>query len=163
MNIEGLSANTINKFDVDTILMSPPCQPFTRNGKQSDIKDSRTDSFQHILNLLPDLKNIRNILIENVKGFEKSEMRNILIKALKENSFIYQEFILSPTQFGISNSRHRYYCVAKKTPDSFPFEVQEAVVGNTFIFLLPIYRVSYYECAIKHQPLGTEILTRPIQ
>lgn len=142
MNIEGLSANTINQFNVDTILMSPPCQPFTRNGKQSDIKDSRTDSFQHILNLLPDLKNIRNILIENVKGFEKSEMRNILIKTLKENSFIYQEFILSPSQFGISNSRHRYYCVAKKTLGSFPFEVREAVVGNKFIFLVLIYRAS---------------------
>ncbi|KAF7266545.1 hypothetical protein GWI33_020054 [Rhynchophorus ferrugineus] len=118
LNIEGLTVKIIEKLDVDTILMSPPCQPFSRNGNQNDVNDHRTDSFRHILNLLPKL-NIKNLLIENVKGFEVSEMRNILINALVECNYHYQEFILSPSQFNIPNCRHRYYCLAKK--EAFKF------------------------------------------
>ncbi|XP_076275838.1 tRNA (cytosine(38)-C(5))-methyltransferase [Rhynchophorus ferrugineus] len=120
LNIEGLTVKIIEKLDVDTILMSPPCQPFSRNGNQNDVNDHRTDSFRHILNLLPKLINIKNLLIENVKGFEVSEMRNILINALVECNYHYQEFILSPSQFNIPNCRHRYYCLAKKEAFKFP-------------------------------------------
>ncbi|XP_030757652.1 tRNA (cytosine-5-)-methyltransferase [Sitophilus oryzae] len=121
LNIEGLSENIVNKFNVNTVLMSPPCQPFTRNGNRNDVKDSRTDSFRHFLSLLPKLSKIENILIENVKGFEVSEMRSILVNVLEECDFIYQEFILSPSQFGIPNCRHRYYCLAKRKPNNFKF------------------------------------------
>ncbi|XP_066258329.1 tRNA (cytosine(38)-C(5))-methyltransferase [Euwallacea similis] len=129
LNIEGLTSDLIKKLDVDTILMSPPCQPFTRNGKMNDINDPRTESFQHILNLLPELK-IKNILIENVKGFEKSLMRSQLVKVLNENSYSYQEFLLSPNQFGIPNSRLRYYCLCKKLPETFSFEIQDCMMKN---------------------------------
>lgn len=127
LNIEGLTADAINQLEVDTILMSPPCQPFTRNGKKLDMEDTRSDSFQHVLQLLPDLT-IKNLLIENVKGFELSEMRNLLIKTLTENSFIYQEFLLTPYQVGIPNSRLRYYCLAQKAPEKFQFEARASVV-----------------------------------
>ncbi|KAJ8977755.1 hypothetical protein NQ317_001119 [Molorchus minor] len=120
-NIEGLTSEFINKLNVDTILMSPPCQPFTRNGLQKDIKDPRTASFLHVLQLLPSL-HITKLLIENVKGFESSEMRDILTSTLEKCEFVYQEFILSPHQIGIPNSRHRYYCLAKKLPHVFSFQ-----------------------------------------
>ncbi|CAG9764504.1 unnamed protein product [Ceutorhynchus assimilis] len=122
LNIQGLTADLVNKLNVDTILMSPPCQPFTRNGKQQDLKDARTDSFQHILTLLPHLS-LKQILIENVKGFEGSKMRDLLVQTLKDNSFCYQEFVLSPSQFGVPNSRSRYYCIAKK--GKFNFDTQK--------------------------------------
>ncbi|KAJ3646568.1 hypothetical protein Zmor_024152 [Zophobas morio] len=122
-NIQSLSPKFINKLDVDTLLMSPPCQPFTRNGLQLDVEDERTKSFIHILKILPDL-NIERILIENVKGFETSQMRDLLIDALKKWDFNYQEFILSPTQVGVPNTRHRYYCLAKKSPAVFNFDVE---------------------------------------
>lgn len=125
-NIEGLTADDINKLDVNTILMSPPCQPFTRNGLQKDVNDPRTASFVHLLELLPQL-DIDNILIENVKGFETSQMREMLIKALLKCDFCYQEFILNPNQFGVPNSRTRYYCLAKKKPSKFGFETQNLV------------------------------------
>ncbi|CAG9865199.1 unnamed protein product [Phyllotreta striolata] len=120
LNIEGLTPEFVNKLNPDTILMSPPCQPFTRNGLQNDVKDPRTASFIHVLKLLEHV-NVERILIENVKGFEKSEMREILVDTLKKNGFEYQEFILSPHQIGVPNSRHRYYCIAKKQP-GFSFE-----------------------------------------
>lgn len=131
-NIEKLTPSVLNKLDVDTILMSPPCQPFTRNGLKCDIEDNRSCSFLHLLSILNDL-HIENILIENVKGFENSKMRNILVETLNKSGFIYQEFILSPSQFGIPNSRHRYYCLAKKRTKSFKFSTGEIVSMKSLI------------------------------
>ncbi|KAL3272758.1 hypothetical protein HHI36_014219 [Cryptolaemus montrouzieri] len=119
-NIESLSPEYLNKVGADTILMSPPCQPFTRNGLKGDTKDPRTTAFLHILNILPRLE-ISNILIENVKGFETSVVRNLLVETLEKCNFSFQEFLLNPTEFGIPNSRLRYYCVAKKVPNTFEF------------------------------------------
>uniref|UniRef100_A0A7N6AKH5 tRNA (cytosine(38)-C(5))-methyltransferase n=1 Tax=Anabas testudineus TaxID=64144 RepID=A0A7N6AKH5_ANATE len=77
--IEGISLDDFNKLSFDMILMSPPCQPFTRIGLQGDIRDSRTKSFLYILDLLPRLCKLpRFILLENVKGFESSSARELL-------------------------------------------------------------------------------------
>ena len=37
-NITGLTLNQLVKLSPDMVLMSPPCQPHTRQGKQLDIK-----------------------------------------------------------------------------------------------------------------------------
>nr|XP_019956937.1 PREDICTED: tRNA (cytosine(38)-C(5))-methyltransferase [Paralichthys olivaceus] len=51
--IEGIPLDDFNKLSFDMILMSPPCQPFTRIGLQGDIHDLRTKSFLYILDVLP--------------------------------------------------------------------------------------------------------------
>lgn len=137
-NIEKLSAKFVNELNIDTLLMSPPCQPFTRNGSKKDNLDTRTCSFTHLLSILPEL-HVRRILIENVKGFETSNMHKTLIETLKNNNFVFQEFILSPTQFGVSNSRRRYYCVAKKKPLAFNFQPGELVIKTHFINKIYLY------------------------
>lgn len=141
----GLRLENLKKFDIDTILMSPPCQPFTRNGLKNDTNDPRTNSFLHLLELLPQL-NIDNILVENVKGFESSNMRSILIDTLEKNDFQVQEFILSPSQFGIPNSRHRYYCLAKKRPGKFPFQTNSIVSYFIHFYFIIIYSIIYLQC-----------------
>lgn len=113
-NIESFSAEFINKLGVDTILMSPPCQPFTRNGLKCDAADNRTTAFKSLLERLTQLNCIERILMENVKGFEASVMRDMFVEKLQQAGFKYHEFILSPSQFGVPNSRHRYYCLATK-------------------------------------------------
>ncbi|CAH1377230.1 unnamed protein product [Tenebrio molitor] len=122
-NLDGLTKEMVEGFDVDTILMSPPCQPFTRNGNQQDIADFRTTSFVHLMEIFPTLQTIKRILVENVVGFEVSQMRELLVSTLTECGFICQEYILSPHQVGIPNSRRRYYLLGKKHPLEFPFEV----------------------------------------
>ncbi|KAM3842807.1 tRNA (cytosine(38)-C(5))-methyltransferase-like [Diretmus argenteus] len=83
--IEGITLDDFNKLSFDMILMSPPCQPFTRLGKQGDVSDPRTKSFLYILDLLPRLARLpRFILLENVKGFETSTARESLVKTLKD-------------------------------------------------------------------------------
>lgn len=113
-NIQSLDANLINKLDPDVLLMSPPCQPYTRNGSQKDTKDPRSFSFGHLLSILKDLSTLNYILVENVKGFETSKSRDALLETLEECGFNYREFLLTPAQFGVPNSRLRYYCLARR-------------------------------------------------
>lgn len=106
---------------VNCILMSPPCQPFTRNGNFKDIEDRRSDAFLVVCDMIKgqQLPHLNYVLMENVMGFEKSQMRNIFIESLEAAGFHRQEFIISPTQIGVANTRHRYYCIARKEK---PFE-----------------------------------------
>ncbi|KAJ8389046.1 hypothetical protein AAFF_G00124430 [Aldrovandia affinis] len=121
--IEGLTLDDFNKLEFDMILMSPPCQPFTRIGLQGDVSDPRAKSFLYILDLLPRLsKRPRFLLLENVKGFETSSARDALVKTLKDCGYSYQEFLLSPTCLGIPNSRLRYFLIARAMPGSFSFQ-----------------------------------------
>ncbi|XP_037030269.1 tRNA (cytosine(38)-C(5))-methyltransferase [Bradysia coprophila] len=114
-NIQKFTPEFIRTLNVNTILMSPPCQPFTRVGNQMDVEDRRADPFVHICQILPELKCIDWILMENVKGFDTSKAREMFVESLRQSEFHYQEFILSPTQLGIPNSRHRYYCLARRS------------------------------------------------
>lgn len=121
-NIQSISLEEIHEMCVDTILMSPPCQPFTRTGLQKDAADNRSSSLFHVLALIPQMKNLKYILLENVKGFEKSKTRDALIRCIDDSGFHYTELILSPCQFGIPNTRHRYYLLAKKKDLPFCFD-----------------------------------------
>lgn len=127
-NIQSLTSKEIKKLNVNTILMSPPCQPFTRNGKYLDENDSRTDSFQYLISILDKLENIECILMENVKGFECSSVRDIFINKLQECKFKYQEFLLSPSTVGVPNSRLRYYCIASRNL-SWNFRTKDDIVS----------------------------------
>lgn len=120
-NIQRFTADEINKLGVNMILMSPPCQPFTRVGKKLDIDDNRSNALVHICHILPDLKEIDKILMENVKGFETSQARTLYVEALRKANFDFQEFLLSPAEcVGVPNTRYRYYCLARKNrPFSF--------------------------------------------
>lgn len=127
-NIQSIDAQELNKLDIDLILMSPPCQPFTRLGLKRDISDNRAYSLSHIISLIPELKNLKYILLENVKGFEVSEMREQLVNCMDRCGYSYRELILSPCHFGIPNSRHRYYLLAKRNNLKFPF--QQSLLGD---------------------------------
>lgn len=113
-NILGLTAETIRQMNVNVIMMSPPCQPFSRNGNFGDVADHRADPFVHLCNLLEHTPSVDFILLENVKGFERSKACELYKTKLIEAGFGYREYILSPHSFGIPNTRHRYYCVAKR-------------------------------------------------
>ncbi|CAH1390917.1 unnamed protein product [Nezara viridula] len=128
-NIQSLTADFIDKLEIDVILMSPPCQPFTRVGKKRDINDKRSDSLLSLIKIFPQLKSLKMVLLENVTGFEVSEARNLLTEVLK-NSFTFLEFILNPVQFGIPNSRERYYLLAKRHPSEFVQLPYEALITD---------------------------------
>ncbi len=52
-------------------VMSPPCQPFTRQGKVMDLEDNRTDGFKQLMKILCHTKHKPSYFaLENVKNFE---------------------------------------------------------------------------------------------
>ncbi|NXK25533.1 TRDMT methyltransferase, partial [Arenaria interpres] len=129
--IEGITLKEFDRLSFDMILMSPPCQPFTRIGLQGDVTDPRTKSFLYILDILPRLQKLpKYLLLENVKGFESSSARNELLQTLETCGFKYQEFLLSPTCLGIPNSRLRYFLIAKLHQEPFSFQAPGQVNQN---------------------------------
>ena len=114
-NICGLTTEELNKLNVNAIFMSPPCQPFSRQGHQKDTSDNRSQPLLHIIDkLLKNVTQLKFVLLENVKGFESSQAHQILIETLKSCGFKIQEYLLCPKQLGIPNSRLRYYLIASK-------------------------------------------------
>ncbi|CAJ1963449.1 unnamed protein product [Sphenostylis stenocarpa] len=119
-NIQCLTAADLDKYGADAWLLSPPCQPYTRQGLKKDTGDARACSFLQILELMPLLLKPPSMLfVENVVGFETSDTHAKLVEILEKTNFITQEFILTPLQFGIPYSRPRYFCLAKRRPSSF--------------------------------------------
>ncbi|XP_007542274.1 tRNA (cytosine(38)-C(5))-methyltransferase isoform X1 [Poecilia formosa] len=124
--IEGIPLDDFNKLSFDMIMMSPPCQPFTRLGLQGDVADPRCKSFLFILELLPRLCKLPTyILLENVKGFESSSARDYLIKTLSGCGYTYQECMISPTNVGVPNSRLRYFLVAKMSAENSSIQTSD--------------------------------------
>ncbi|KAH6831190.1 DNA methyltransferase-2 [Perilla frutescens var. hirtella] len=119
-NIQTLSAADLDRYGADVWLLSPPCQPYTRQGLQKGSSDARASSFLKILELIPQCSRPPVMLfVENVVGFEASDTHEKMINMLRENHFDSQEFILSPLQFGVPYSRPRYFCMAKRKPLCF--------------------------------------------
>ncbi|KAL3688302.1 hypothetical protein R1sor_014611 [Riccia sorocarpa] len=119
-NIQALSVKQLDKYKADAWLLSPPCQPYTRQGLQKDADDARAFSFLKMLELLRLMTSPpTHLLVENVVGFENSVTHSRLLAVLQDAGFTTQEFILSPLQFGIPYSRPRYFCLAKRKPLAF--------------------------------------------
>ncbi|XP_022132299.1 tRNA (cytosine(38)-C(5))-methyltransferase isoform X2 [Momordica charantia] len=115
-----ISAIVRISYQAHVWLLSPPCQPYTRQGLQKHSGDARAFSFLKILELM--LQTSRPpvmLFMENVVGFETSDTHTKMIEILEKADFSRQEFILSPMQFGVPYSRPRYFCLAKRRPLSF--------------------------------------------
>jgi len=113
--IDKLKVKDIDELGCNFWMMSPPCQPFTRNNQtcNRDTADPRAAPLLHLIEILPLLnKKPDNIIMENVVGFETSECCQLWLSALLQCGYHYMQFILTPTQFGVPNDRPRYYCLA---------------------------------------------------
>ncbi|OCH88975.1 S-adenosyl-L-methionine-dependent methyltransferase [Obba rivulosa] len=124
-DISLLSADELASLKTDLWLLSPSCQPYTvLNPLAKGAADPRAKSFIHLIeDVLPELAVLdahpRYMLIENVAGFETSSTRQRLLAMLDSLGYAVVELLLTPLQFGIPNSRLRYYLLAKLKPLRF--------------------------------------------
>ena len=117
-SLVSVPMKTLEKLEADAWVMSPPCQPFTRQGLKKDVDDGRAESFMRLVDEMAKMDPARRpkyVFVENVVGFETSKMREILVQALSEMAFHTQEFILTPSMFGVPYSRPRYFMCARST------------------------------------------------
>ncbi|KAI9017143.1 S-adenosyl-L-methionine-dependent methyltransferase [Gaertneriomyces semiglobifer] len=116
--VQSLTVQKLVKYNANCWLMSPPCQPYTQGGKSLDDKDPRAEGLLSLIDLigkLPEDKVPLWVFVENVPGFEVSNSRTLLVNKLDELGFRISEFLVSPTQLGVSNERRRYYLCASRS------------------------------------------------
>ncbi|KAJ1731313.1 hypothetical protein LPJ61_002597 [Coemansia biformis] len=112
--IESLPMTMFEALRAELWTMSPPCQPYTRQGLQRGSGDERAKSFLFIIDLLERLQNKPTyLLVENVAGFERSDTRAMLLRQLVRTGYRFEEYLLNPLQLCFPNSRTRYYLLAK--------------------------------------------------
>ena len=121
-NISSLKAKDLSGADL--WLLSPPCQPYTRQGNELHSRDNRAAAMQHIIDLLElDVEEALRpaaILLENVVGFESSGTRARLYSVLIAAKYSVREVWCSPAMIGVPNQRTRYFLLARRGTTDLP-------------------------------------------
>ena len=89
-------------------LLSPPCQPYTRQGPQRGTHDGRANALEKLISLLCEMDETllpTHLLLENVVGFESSSTRGRLVDALHARRYTTKELWVSPVHVGVCNQR----------------------------------------------------------
>lgn len=111
--IESLQASDLSESANRLWWMSPPCQPFTRRGRQRDLDDSRSAGFKNMVRLIEQCLP-ENIGMENVPEFSGSESEALLKRVLGQCGYSIQETVFCASDLGALNRRRRYYLVASR-------------------------------------------------
>ena len=113
----------------DLWLLSPPCQPYTRQGLQHNESDRRATALEHLIDLLElDVSLLPGaLLLENVVGFESSASRKRLCTVLTSAGYCVREVWASPAMIGVPNQRTRYFLLARSGAESLPAALPPAL------------------------------------
>jgi DNA (cytosine-5)-methyltransferase 1 len=107
-NLDTIEAGRIP--DAQVWWLSPPCTPYSRRGKKSDLDDARAKSLLHLIEILP-LKRPQYFYLENVLGFADSAVHKKLVKSLDQAGYTICEIDLCSTQFGVPMRRPRRFVI----------------------------------------------------
>lgn len=101
--------------------MSPPCQPFSRQGKQLGGDDPRTSSFLHLLDIFPQLSEHKpkSVLLANIV----SHLKSMLAQDLKQ-VFLYVHAV---------GSSH-FTVIQEASTHFFPVEFFSTQFGDIILF-----------------------------
>ncbi|KAH9981611.1 S-adenosyl-L-methionine-dependent methyltransferase [Russula compacta] len=122
VDIGTLDEAALEPLNANLWVLSPACQPYTvLNPQAKGAADPRAQSFLHLIeDVLPALAERgaapTRLLVENVAGFEASTTRARMLLILTRLGFVTRELLLTPLQFGVPNSRLRYYLLAAARP-----------------------------------------------
>jgi tRNA (cytosine38-C5)-methyltransferase len=92
--------------------LSSLSQPFTttKGALQRGSEDNRSKGFAHVMSMLAAMDSPpRWIFFENVKGFRGSTVHSEWSEVLRAKGYVWEEFLLSPTNFRRPNQRMRFY------------------------------------------------------
>lgn len=107
--------------EADAWLLSPPCQPHTRqHDKGDDLADPRSASFRRLCELVASRPPRRLVCLENVVGFGESASCSLWHQALAAAGFHVRAWETSPTDFGEPCSRPRYFEAATRSRPAAP-------------------------------------------
>lgn len=120
-NCKKVFLDTKTRFEkTDVVIGGPPCQPFSVNGKQLGLKDSR-DGFPAFINAISDVRP-SVFMFENVKGMIYKNKKYLLeiIEELKSYGYVVQAKVLNASDFLVPQNRERLFVVGSKNEYFFP-------------------------------------------
>lgn len=94
--------------EADIWWMSPPCTPYSVRGRRDDLKDPRAKSLIRLMQLFNE-KQPEIIVLENVRGFQQSEAKKLVVETLNKNDYQMFEMLMCSTDFGVPMRRPRYF------------------------------------------------------
>lgn len=109
--IESLRDEDFRRWQADFWWLSPPCQPYTRRGRQRDLDDPRAASLRVLIGQI-ERQRPRHLALENVPEFRQSQAHEILRQSLQQCGYRVLETLLCASQFGLPARRRRFYLVA---------------------------------------------------
>jgi site-specific DNA-cytosine methylase len=113
--IASLPLSWFTEIDADAWWMSPPCTPFSRRGLFQDLKDTRSEALLRLIDIVCEVKPVV-IAMENVVGFEDSQVFQILRARWSREGYRVEICNFCPTQIGWPNRRPRIYVLATLEP-----------------------------------------------
>lgn len=121
-DITKIESSDIPDFDV--LFAGFPCQPFSYSGQLQGFEDeTRGTLFFDIIRILKE-KQPEMFLLENVKGLKSHDNGNtlsVILEHLDKLGYNVHWKILNSMDFGIPQSRDRWYCVGFKKEVDFEF------------------------------------------
>lgn len=126
----------------DIIIGGPPCQPFSRIGKQQGINDAR-DGFPIFIDAIRRLQP-RVFLFENVSNLlgRHKWYYDMIVEELRKLGYLIESRILNAVNYGVPQNRERVITVGHRSRFTFPrpaprrTTVGEAI-GDTMSVELP--------------------------
>ena len=134
LNLDHVSPDRLAAVEADLWWMSPPCQPFTRRGRQADLDDPRTRAFQAVVAAIGIVKP-RLVAMENVPEFNGSRAWALLRESLATAGYRVREHLVCPSDWLLPTRRRRYYLVASQA--DLPAEGPHPEVQSLPALLLP--------------------------
>lgn len=151
-DITKISEKDIPDFDV--LFAGFPCQPFSYAGQLQGFEDkTRGTLFFDILRIIKE-KRPKMFLLENVKGLKSHDSGNTMstiIEQLNRLGYSVHWKILNSLDYGVPQSRERWYCVGFDKEIAFdfpkPFEEQSILrdIIDTDENTNPILKLSEFE------------------
>lgn len=106
--------------DCDVLIGGPPCQPFSVNGKQQGLKDSR-DGFPIFIQAVEQTKP-KLFLFENVRGlmYRNKWYLDEVIAELEDKGYCIDIKLVNAKEYGVPQNRERIFVVGHKGWFKFP-------------------------------------------
>lgn len=110
--------------DHDILCGGFPCQPFSNIGKREGFQHPTQGTMFHEVLRVVQHKKPRVIFLENVAGLvnhEKGQTLEIIISELEKQGYTCHQTLLNAKDFGVPQSRNRFYLVAFLDNVNFSF------------------------------------------
>lgn len=110
-DITMIDSNDIPNHDI--LCAGFPCQAFSIAGNRLGFNDTRGTLFFDVARILKE-KQPKAFILENVKGIinhDNGNTLNIILNTLDEIGYSFKYEVLNSKDFGIPQSRERWYCI----------------------------------------------------